>query len=279
MENTAHKKILAACVAIGLIGAFALYRVEVKLEGIERLSPTLSSQASNSMQAIEGAKNEAIQTLHTTATKDLVASAKAISDQQVKALQDRLQILAAKIAEHENAKKLAEEKLNRALNGLPEQIDLDKLNNHYAEIWSKQSNDYGAVESFNTAQGSISFQKRHFSFAYIPSSEKIAWLKIGKDNSQENSELIKAWLDEAERAKVQLGYAREYRKTKPSDYGEYTESLYRKGDAYFKTFLQFQRVQGTYGRHSLQYSYYVEIGSEARRQKYELEQYNQKLGS
>jgi hypothetical protein len=104
-------------------------------------------------------------------------------------------------------------------------------------------------------------------------------LKIGKDDSSENSELIKAWLEEAERAKVRLGYVRQYRRTKPSDYGDYTEALYRKGDMYFKTFLQYQRIQGTYDRHSLQYTYYVETGSDARRQQYELEQYNEKLGS
>jgi hypothetical protein len=52
-----------------------------------------------------------------------------------------------------------------------------------------------------------------------------------------------------------------------------------KGDMYFKTYFQYERVQGTYGRHSLQYTYYVEIGSEVRKARYELEQYNQKLGS
>lgn len=111
------------------------------------------------------------------------------------------------------------------------------------------------MESFYTSLGPIGFQKSHFTFAYIPSSRLLAWLKIGKDNSSENSELIKAWLGEAERAKVRLGYVRQYRRTKPSDYGEYTEALYTKGDMYFKTFVQYQRVQGTYGRHSLHYTY------------------------
>lgn len=54
---------------------------------------------------------------------------------------------------------------------------------------------------------------------------------------------------------MRLGYVRQYRRTKPSDYGEYTEALYTKGDMYFKTFVQYQRVQGTYGRHSLHYTY------------------------
>jgi hypothetical protein len=183
------------------------------------------------------------------------------------------------VAKREAAIKIAEAKLNRSLTGQPEQVDLDKLNESYVEIWSKQSNNFAPIVSFNTSQGLIEFQKRQFTFAYIPSSNILAWLKIGKDDSQENSELIKAWLNEAERAKIKMGYTRQYRKTKPSDYGEYTESLYRKGDMYFKTFIQYQRVQGTYGRHSLEYSYYVEIGSDLRRQKYELEQYNLNLGS
>jgi hypothetical protein len=77
---------------------------------------------------------------------------------------------------------------------------------------------------------------------------------------------------------MRLGYVQQYRRTKPSDYGESTETRYTKGDMYFKTFMQYQRVQGTYGRHSLQYTYYVETGSDARRKEYELEQYNKKLG-
>jgi len=103
-------------------------------------------------------------------------------------------------------------------------------------------------------------------------------VKIGKANSTENSELIKAWIEESAAAKEKLGYVRQYRTTKPSDYGEYTEALYRKGDMYFKTYLQYQRVQGTYGRHSLQYTYYVEIGSEVRKRQYDLEAVQSKTG-
>jgi len=113
----------------------------------------------------------------------------------------------------------------------------------------------------------------------LPSSKRIAWIRIGKAGSTENSKLIKAWLDEAARAKLSLGYARTNCTTRPADYGDYTECLYRKGDAYFRTYYQHQRVQGTYDRYSLEYTYYVETGSESRKAQYGLEQYNQKLGS
>lgn len=278
-NNMELKKIWIAIAVISLLEIFALYRVEKKLESIDRLSPALLTQTTDSIRAIEDIKSETVKSLQTTISKDLITSAKTISDQQTKALQERLNSLASEVAKREAAIKIAEAKLSRSLTGQPEQVDLDKLNESYVEIWSKQSNNFAPIVSFNTSQGSIDFQKRQFTFAYIPSSNILAWLKIGKDDSQENSELIKAWLNEAERAKIKMGYTRQYRKTKPSDYGEYTESLYRKGDMYFKTFIQYQRVQGTYGRHSLEYSYYVEIGSDLRRQKYELEQYNQNLGS
>lgn len=167
----------------------------------------------------------------------------------------------------------------RALNGLPEQVELDELNDYYAKKFGGNTEAFGLVESFNTAVGPITFQKHHFSFAYLLSSKRLARLRIGKDGSTENSKLIRTWLDESADAKVRLGYVRQYRITKPSDYGEYTEALYRKGDMYFKTYFQYQRMQGTYDRYSLQYTYYVEVGSNARSRQFDLEQYNQKLGS
>ena len=47
---------------------------------------------------------------------------------------------------------------------------------------------------------------------------------------------------------------------------------------YFKTYFQYDRVLETYGRHSLRYTYYVEVGSTGRKRQYELEEYRQKLG-
>lgn len=276
------RRVWISLVAVALLAGYSQFRIfqlDHRLEDAATLPDVLSAQASESMEAIENARSMAIKSLRESVSSDLVSAAEAISDEQARVLEDRLRQLAREVSKREAEVRSAEAERDRVLNGLPEQVELDQLNDYYAELWKKETGYLSTVESFNTSFGPIGFQKRHFTFAYIPSSRQLAWLKIGKDDSRENSELIKAWLEEAERAKVRLGYVRQYRRKKPSDYGEYTEVLYKKGDMYFKTFLQYQRVLETYGRHSLQYTYYVEIGSESRRKQYELEQYNKKLGS
>jgi hypothetical protein len=55
--------------------------------------------------------------------------------------------------------------------------------------------------------------------------------------------------------------------------------MHSNGDMYFKTYFQFERILETYGRHSMQYTYYVEIGSKQRREQFQLEQYARKLGT
>jgi hypothetical protein len=49
-----------------------------------------------------------------------------------------------------------------------------------------------------------------------------------------------------------LGYGKAGCVTRPADYGDFTECTYRKGDAYFRTYFQYQRVQvaPTIGIHS-----------------------------
>jgi len=169
----------------------------------------------------------------------------------------------------------------RAEAGLPGQVNLDELNDYYHRKWqSKQGLSYlNSIESFETEHGSINFDKTDFSFVYIPSSGKLARLRIGKSNSTLNSQLINAWLDESAEVKQRQGYRLIYNRTRNADYGEYTEKMYRNDDMYFKTYYQYERVQGTYDRHSLQYTFYVEVGSKSRNEQYEMEQYNQKLGS
>jgi hypothetical protein len=277
----ADRRVWISLVAVALLAGYSQFRVfqlDRRLGDVTHLPEALSAQASESTKAIEGARDQALKSLHDTVASDLLSAAKTISDQQARALEDRLRQLAIEVSKREAAVRSAEAERDRLQNGLPEHVDLDQLNAYYAELWKKETGYASTVESFNTSLGPIGFRKSHFTFAYIPSSRQLAWLKIGKDESGENSELIKAWLEEAGRAKMRLGYVQQYRRTKPSDYGESTETRYTKGDMYFKTFMQYQRVQGTYGRHSLQYTYYVETGSDARRKEYELEQYNKKLG-
>lgn len=276
------RKIWITVVGLALVAAYLQVRVfqlDQQLKDAGRLREELASLAAESVQSIESAGQATLKSFRETVASDLASVAKTVSDEQARALEERLKRLNAEVSKLEAESRNAQAERDRVLNGLPEHVELDELNDYYAARWKQKTGYIGTVETFNTSQGSIGFQKNHFSFAYIPSSKRLAWLKIGKDAVTENAELIKAWLDESVRAKGRLGYVRQYRTTKPSDYGEYTEALYRKGDMYFKTYLQYQRVQGTYDRHSLQYTYYVETGSDARKQQYELEQYNQKLGS
>lgn len=166
---------------------------------------------------------------------------------------------------------------DRELEGLPEQVELDDLDKSYTSL--RAGNTGRNSESFNTNKGLIVFYKHEFSWANIPSTGRLAFFKIGRSASTENIELIRAWIEEASEAKIKMGYEVRSRDTKPSEYGDYSEVMMEKKDMYFKTYLQRERVQGTYNSKSMQYTYYIEIGSINRRNRFLIEQYNNKLGS
>ena len=169
-----------------------------------------------------------------------------------------------------------EESRAQVLRGLPGTVSLDSVNAYYVSKW----NEAGFSEAFETAAGNISFWKSDFSFAYVPSSRAVAYIRIGKnDDGGTSREIIRAWLKEAAELKIRLGYSKSYQRSGPAEYGDYTEALYRKGDAYLKTYFRQSRVQGTYGRFSLEYDYYIEFGSAARADRYKLETLNSRIGS
>jgi hypothetical protein len=166
--------------------------------------------------------------------------------------------------------------LERSFRGLPGSVTLDSLNAYYAQRWNEAS----FSESFETSAGVITFDKPDFNFAYLPSSKEVAFIRIGRTrDSYSSREIIRAWLREATEMKTRQGYRKVYVRSGPAEYGEYTEALYRNGDAYFKTFFRSARVLQTYGRYSLQYDYFVEMGSEGRAERYRTERYNSRLGS
>ena len=165
----------------------------------------------------------------------------------------------------------------RALEGLPEQVELDDLDKSYTTL--RGANTGRNSESFHTNKGPIIFYKHQFSWANIPSTGRLAFFKIGRSASTENIELIRAWIEEASDAKLKMGYEVKSSDTKPSEYGDYSEVMMERKDMYFKTYLQRERVQGTYNSTSMQYTYYIEIGSINRRNRFLIEQYNNKLGS
>ncbi len=169
-----------------------------------------------------------------------------------------------------------QEARERTINDLPGVVTLDSLNSYYASRWSEAS----FSETFDTQSGSISFLKRDFTFAYLRSPRNIAFIRMGRErDSYSSREVIQAWLREAAEAKQRQGYQRVYLRSGPAEYGEYTEGMYRNGDAYIKTFFRYSRVQGTYDRFSLQYDFFIEIGSTARAKRYKAEQYSSRIGS
>ena len=161
-------------------------------------------------------------------------------------------------------------KKQRELANLPEYVDLDSLYQHYKDSTSV---------TFDTEKGQINFSSYNIQIAMIPSIQKVAWIRIGKETSSENTSLIKAWLNESINQKTKQDYKLISENTNPSDYGEYTEKLYTKGDMYLKTYYQYIRYQGTYDSKYYRYTYYVEVGSTKRKNLYIREQYNSKLGS
>lgn len=233
------------------------------------------------MNQIEKAAVQSIQTAASSAQTETTASlhrqleqaAAQVIERAVAQLEQRLRAVDSNLSTKQN--QLAQ--TERALAQLPELVELDEL----AKTYGQQPSSQGSQQriEFPTPKGSIWFSDRDMTLAYVPSTKQLAFLRIGRKASSENVELIRAWLSQATDAKVTLGYRQIDRKTRPSDYGEYNEAEYRKGDMYFRTYFQFERVQGTYGRFSMQYTYYVETGSISRRNRHFLEQYNRKLGS
>lgn len=220
----------------------------------------------------EGAANDAV-TKQMTELKKTADSVVAVATARLRHDVDSL--MAARTDAERRLEAIAESQA-QAIRGLPGSISLDSVNSYYAARWSEA----GFTESFETAAGAISFWKSNFTFAYVPSTRDVAYIRIGKDGDGATArEVIRAWLGEAAELKMRLGYTRAYQRSGPTQYGDYSESLYRKGDSYFKTYFRQSRVQGTYGRHSMEYDYFVEFGSTARADRYKLETLNSRIGS
>ena len=195
------------------------------------------------------------------------------------ALESELDDLIKKKRDTEDQLRKLKEDNARAINNLPSKVELEDIRRHYADKLRNSNSYYDTVESFETEHGTISFQASDFDFKLIPSTGHLAWIRIGKDNSTLNSEIIEAWLEAAIWSKEKQGYINIEDDKSPTDYGQAHARVFKKGDMYFKAYYQYSRVSGTYGRHSLQYKFYIEIGSFQLKEQARLEDYNQKIGS
>ena len=266
-KDSLYLIIIIILFGLNLLSIFMISRLYILLPNLKTLDSRLQITTETSIKSIEESGNNIqreFENQFSQATENLIKN-------QLQNYKNELGKIISQLQKTHDEYEGEKQRLERLENGLPEQVDIDDLQNRY----SGNKPD----ETFLTSKGKIYFFRSEIDVVIVPSTKKAAWIRIGKKNSQENSELIKAWLDESAKSKLQQGYKLRANRTRDSDYGEYTEKIYRKKDMYFKTYFQYERIQGTYGRYSLQYTFYVETGSEVRKQRYVLEQYTNRLGS
>jgi hypothetical protein len=133
------------------------------------------------------------------------------------------------------------------------------------------------IEQFETNAGPISIYSKNIKFGLLQ-SKKAAWIRIGKEQSSENSEAIKLFLKKAKQEKINAGYKVIEEKESPSDYGTTQIARLKRGDQYFTTYFQTTRILATYKRFYMVYTYFIEMGMQSRKQIWEKEQAEEKLG-
>lgn len=268
------EKLLPILIVLFIIFSVYLFievdKINKRLSTLNNLTVEINAAGDSALVSLNKFRQKLENELNGQFGDNLNHISQTIIDKKLKAFEYQLKNIQKKINDERTVLENLKSKKRRELLDLPEQVDLDDLFELYKDSKSV---------SFDTKKGSIYFSSYNIEIAVILSVHKPAWIRIGKENSTENSELIKAWLKESANAKFKQGYKLIYNRTRETDYGEYTEKYYKKGDMYFQTYFQYGRVQGTYGRYSLQYKYYVETGSVKRKELYFKEQYNSKLGS
>jgi hypothetical protein len=277
--NRAHTVAIAVIALITLVltvDHLAVRRRQGQLFDLENRLKIAESEAMNALeQTKERVANELANSTRARAEleTDAVMSEKlARYRAELQHIQDEIEFERSRLSE------LAETR-QRAEAGLPELIELDDLNTYYGDKLAEATSLHATIESFHTSKGTLSFKKDDFGFQYVPTTRKLARLRIGKEDSTIDPEIIKAWLSDAESAKSKLGYRLISDNTVNKNDGQAKEKHYTKGDMYFKTFIEHKSVRGMNDRDSLQYDFFVEVGSESRSETARLESYNKKLGS
>jgi hypothetical protein len=133
------------------------------------------------------------------------------------------------------------------------------------------------VLSFETKAGTLYFYEKDIRYGYL-NSRKSAWLRVGKELSTESGVAVENILQNARDQKLASGFTLVEKKESPADYGKIYTSYLLRGDEYFRTYFQTIRIQGTYGSHSMAYTYFFEAGLLSRRQQWEKEQAENKFG-
>jgi hypothetical protein len=278
MERT-HSVAIAVIALITLALTVDHLAVRRRQEQLFELENRLKLAESEAMNALERAKERVANELATSSRERFNRETEAASNEKLARYRDELQRIQEEIDFERTRLSELSETRQRAEAGLPELIELDDLNAYYGEKLNEAESLRATIESFQTSEGTLSFDKNDVGFQYIPSTGQLARFRIGKEDSTIDPELIEAWFSDAESAKQQLGYRLISNNTKNTNDGQAQEKHFKNGDMYFKTYLYSKSVRGTNNRHSQQYDFFIEVGSESRSEAARLESYNQKLGS
>ena len=278
MERT-HSVAIAVIALITLALTVDHLAVRRRQEQLFELENRLKLAESEAMNALERAKERVANELATSSRERFNRETEAASNEKLARYRDELQRIQEEIDFERTRLSELSETRQRAEAGLPELIELDDLNAYYGEKLNEAESLRATIESFQTSEGTLSFDKNDVGFQYIPSTGQLARFRIGKEGSTIDPELIEAWFSDADSAKQQLGYRLISNNTKNTNDGQAQEKHFKNGDMYFKTYLYSKSVRGTNNRHSQQYDFFIEVGSESRSEAARLESYNQKLGS
>jgi hypothetical protein len=277
--NRTHTVAIAIIALITLALTVDHLAVRYKQERLFDLENRLKIVESEAIDALEQTKERVAHELATSTRERVTLEMDAALNEKLARYRDELQQVQEEIdAERSRLERLRETR-QRAETGLPELVELDDLNTYYGKKLNEDESLHGTIETFETSKGTLSFDKDNFGFQYVPSTRKLARLRIGQQNSTVDPEIIKAWLADAESAKSELGYRLISNNTTNTNDGQVREKRYQKDDMYFKTYFQPKSVRGVNDRHSLQYDFFIEVGSESRSEAARLESYNKKLGS
>jgi chromosome segregation ATPase len=182
--NRAHT---AAIAVIGLVTLalavdhFAVRRRQGQLFGLENRLKLVESEA---IDALEQTKERVANELATSTRNRVGLEMDAALNEKLARYRAELQQIQEQTdAERSQLSELVETR-QRAEAGLPELREVDDLNTYYGEKLAEAESHHATIESFQTSEGTLSFEKDDFGFQYVPSTRKLARLRIGKESSK-----------------------------------------------------------------------------------------------
>lgn len=156
------------------------------------------------------------------------------------------------------------------------------IGRYAAKLKAAKANFFQAdptVVSFSTTKGPLTFNVSNIRFGVLK-NRKAAWINIGKQNSPDDGDAVKAWLSECRETKKRAGFVVERDEKRPSEYGTTHEVYMRRGDDYFITILKSMRtaIPESEDAYSWLHTYSIEMGRVSRKKVLAAETAADKLG-